>query len=338
MLGDIAASGRPMTDRPRVSVCIPTVNRPDMLREAIASVAAQTLPASEIVIADNSGKAESQKRIDEILGEFPNLPFVLIRHPVQLDAIDNFNSLIDGSRGERWACLPDDDRFCPDFLALSMQALDRHPECAFTFADHWIMRLDGTIDEKASELQSSRFGRTSLREGIYLHSDLFPLVMKQSICLQTGLFRRDVVESLHFIPRIMAGDQSFFMRLSTSSTPFNGYYIDKRVFEYRVHGEQITSTAGRKEMLQAKIDSFLTVSQVPLRHMEEFRAQLSRCYLALALLEAEEGSLKIAREHAFESVHLSLSLRSTAGALLTTAAPFAIRPIRALAKRLHVSP
>jgi hypothetical protein len=218
-----------------------------------------------------------------------------------------------------------------------MDALERHPECAFTFADHWIIREDGTVDEAASQAQSSRFGRTELNEGVYLHPELFPLVMKQSICLQTGLFRRAVVDSLHFTPRILAGDQAFFLRLSTSSTPFHGYYIDKRLFEYRVHGKQITSTTSRKQILQTMIDAYMTVSQVPLQHLAEFRGQLGRCHLALALLEAEEGSLKSAREHAMESVHLSPTLRNALGAFLTTAAPFAVRPIRALARRLHVT-
>jgi hypothetical protein len=197
------------------------------------------------------------------------------------------------------------------------------------------MRQDGTIDAEASRLQSIQFGRTSLRDGIYLHSELFPLVMKQSLCLQTGLYRRAVVDSLHFVPGILAGDFSFFLRLSTSATPFNGYYVDKRLFEYRIHGDQITSTTRRKEILQSKIDACMSVSQVPLKHLKEFTAELSQCHLALALLEAEEGSLKSAREHALESWQLSPTVRTALGALVTTTAPFAVAPIRALAKRLQ---
>ena len=40
--------------RPLVSLCIPTHERPDYLRIALESACAQTYPALEIIVSDNS--------------------------------------------------------------------------------------------------------------------------------------------------------------------------------------------------------------------------------------------------------------------------------------------
>jgi len=320
--------------RARVSVCIPTVDRPELLREAIASVAAQTWRDFEIVLADNSGDPALQRRIDEAMAGFPELRFVVKRHERRVDAIDNFNSLIDAAPGELWTVLTDDDRFRPNFLARSVEALDRHPECAFTFADHWMLRPDGTLDEAESEINTVRFGRTLLREGVYQHDQLFEIVLRQSVCLQTALFRRPVIASLRFLPGIMSGDQSLFMRLSAGRTPHHAYYIAERLFEYRAHEGQLSNTTGRKALLRAQIAACESAPEIPRQHRRQYNRKLSRCYLALALLEAEDGNHKAARADAAKSFVLSPGLRNTFGGLLAAAAPFAVKGVRTLRERL----
>ena len=322
----------------RVSVCIPTVDRVDLLREAIASVAAQTWRDFEVVIADNSGNAEGQRRIDGVMAEFPQLRFVLKRHPERLGAVENFNSLIDTAQGELWACLTDDDRIRPNFLARSVEALDRHPECAFTFADHWIIRADGTVDEADSKRNSIKFGRSTLREGVYLHPQLFELFLKQAMCLQTGVFRRPTIASLRFLPGILAGDYSLFLRLSAGPIQFNAYYVDERLFEYRLHFAQISGTTDKKTLIRDQIAACENVPGIPARYAGELNKKLSRAYLALALMEAEEGDGATARIDIGKSLGLSLSLGNALGGLLVTTAPFAIKGLRKLRGSLNRVP
>jgi glycosyltransferase involved in cell wall biosynthesis len=324
--------------RPRVSVCIPTVDRVEWLREAIASIAAQTWQDFEVVICDNSGNADGQRRIDEVMAAFPQLRFVLKRHPKRIDAIDNFNSLIDTAQGELWACLTDDDRVRPNFLARSVEVLDRHPECAFTFSDHWVMRADGSIDERLSEKTSVKYGRSTLREGVYFHAQLFDLFLKQAMCLQTGVYRRPMVASLRFLPGILAGDYSFFLRLSVGRQEFNAYYLDERLFEYRVHSSQITGTTDKKTLLRDQIAACENVFEIPERHARELNKKLSRSYLALALLEAEEGDKARARIDLGRSLRLNLNLTNALGGLLVTAGPSAVKGVRKLRASLNRMP
>lgn len=322
---------------PRVTVCIPTIDRPHFLREAIASVVAQTFDDFEIVIADNSGDVKLQNKIDAVLAEFPGLGFTLVRHPRQIHAADNFNSLIDAARGEMWTCLPDDDRFCPAFLERSVGALDQHADCAFTFSDHSVIDGHGVVSEPQSLAVSAQFGRSLLREGIYRHHQLFEIVMRQSLCLQAALFRRPVISLLKFVPGILALDQSLFLRLSTGQNSFDGYYLDQRLMEYRLHSEQISQTTPSSEFLRSTIDAMESVTNVPRRHVRQFNSKLSRIYLALALAEAEQGSGTIARTHALRSLRLSPGPVSALGALLTIAAPRAISPMRHVVRRIRNS-
>ena len=149
---------------PRVSVCVPTINRPRQFRETLQSIDGQTFRQFEIVVADNSGKPENQRAIDEVLTEFKHLPIRLLRHPKNLEVATNFNSMLDASRGEFWACLPDDDRYCPTFLARGVAALDANPECSFTFADHWITdRREHQRSAERRQFDDLRAGRSSGR-------------------------------------------------------------------------------------------------------------------------------------------------------------------------------
>lgn len=319
-----------MADSPRVSVGVPTVNRPALLWEAVASLAAQTYRDFEIVLADNSADPEYHKEVDRLIRAFPGIDFVLIRHPVRIGAIENFNRLIDAGRGEFWTCLPDDDRFCPNFLARSVAALDSHTECAFTFADHWIIFADGSLNRAESEAYSTRYGRTSLRERVYPHHEVFGLALRQSICLQTMLFRRDLIRSLRFVPDIISGDHSLCLRIGAASERWNGYYINERLFEYRLHAEQITSSTARKELLKSQIAAYESVPCVPVAHLRAYNAKLAANYLSLAFLEAEGSETASARAHAIRSARLSPGLQNILSALLVTAAPSAIKRARQL--------
>jgi glycosyltransferase involved in cell wall biosynthesis len=316
---------------PRVSVCIPTMNRPHQFRDALASVDSQTFRDFEIVVGDNSGNAESQRAIDRVLDEFTHLPVRLVRHEKTLEPALNFNSLIDEARGEFWVCLPDDDRLCSNFLARSVAALQTHPECSFTFADHWILLSDGTTDVARSRANSVAFGRDSLQEGVVGGDSLFGAALRQAICLQASMFRRRVLASFRFTPRMVTLDFSLQLRLGAATEPMSAYYISERLMEYRVHSDQISATTRRSELLSSTIAALESIERVPQAHAKSFHDKLSRQYLALALVEAEDGSRAAARMHAVKSVKIAGSTRTFLGAALVILAPRSIPLARRLA-------
>lgn len=49
----------------KVSICIPTYNRPTLLKELLDSILSQTYPNYEIIITDNSDTFETKELIEE---------------------------------------------------------------------------------------------------------------------------------------------------------------------------------------------------------------------------------------------------------------------------------
>src|SRR6516165_5526315 len=105
----------PMTKPPLVSVVIPTHNRPDMLREAIASVRAQTFTDYEILVVCNGSSQEDLVRY----GAIRDVRLVVTsRKGIGLA----LNIGIKAARGEWVAFLDDDDLWEPNKLENQLQA------------------------------------------------------------------------------------------------------------------------------------------------------------------------------------------------------------------------
>ena len=113
---DAAASdGRP----PTVSVVIPTYDRPEMLREAIESVLAQTYAPVELVVVDDGSPTSARPVVESL-----DADAVFHRFDHNRGANVARNEGIRRSSGEYVAFLDDDDRWEPQKLARQVAALE----------------------------------------------------------------------------------------------------------------------------------------------------------------------------------------------------------------------
>ena len=108
-----------------VTIGIPTYNRADgYLREALAAALAQTYSHIEILVADNSSTDDTESVVSAIGGD----RVTYVKHPTNLGAQGNYNSLVELARGEYFLMLHDDDRIDPDFVEACVTAMgDRRP-------------------------------------------------------------------------------------------------------------------------------------------------------------------------------------------------------------------
>jgi glycosyltransferase involved in cell wall biosynthesis len=97
---------------PRVSVCIPTFDRAEMLKRAISSILAQTFGDFEIVISFDAGPCQP----DDVLSGFKDPRIRAVRQPSNLGILGNFNACINESRGAIIKPLGDDDELAPRCL------------------------------------------------------------------------------------------------------------------------------------------------------------------------------------------------------------------------------
>ncbi len=110
------------TPLPAVSVVIPTHQRPQFLRESVASVLGQTLAPAELVVVSDVPDAESRAIVEELAAGSTVQVTFLERDGVP-GASASRNAGAHASTAPLVAFLDDDDRWLPTFLERTVAAL-----------------------------------------------------------------------------------------------------------------------------------------------------------------------------------------------------------------------
>jgi glycosyltransferase involved in cell wall biosynthesis len=218
---------------PKISVCIPTFNRADLLAIAIDSVLQQTEQDFELIVCDDG----SQDATPELMSQYKDSRIHYIHHPQNIGKSNNMRSGFEAAQGDYFIKFDDDDRITPEFLACTSEVLDREPRVDFVGTDHWVIDINNLRNEQATQVNSQKWGRTNLRQGV-VENLLDVVFVKQSFQIGATLFRRQVLQEVgYMLPNIQnCEDNDLFVRLALAGK--QGYYLPKRLMEYRVHAEQ----------------------------------------------------------------------------------------------------
>jgi glycosyltransferase involved in cell wall biosynthesis len=120
---------------PAVSVIIPTYNRAAMVKEAIASVLAQSYADWEMIVVDDGSTDETEAALADVL---PQLTYVRQEH-LGVSAARNRGAAM--ARGEYLAFLDSDDLWLANKLKRQMRFMTSHPEALICYTDEiWIRR------------------------------------------------------------------------------------------------------------------------------------------------------------------------------------------------------
>jgi predicted O-linked N-acetylglucosamine transferase (SPINDLY family)/glycosyltransferase involved in cell wall biosynthesis len=109
-----------------IEIVIATCNRPEMLRTALKSVAAQTIRSriGSVIVSENGGNKESAK----VCAEFTSLPINYIFRDPPLSAMEHARILSLRETTEKYtAILHDDDWWCPNHLESAFYNLEKAP-------------------------------------------------------------------------------------------------------------------------------------------------------------------------------------------------------------------
>lgn len=203
-----------MSDRPFISVIIPTFNRAVQVQAALKSVLAQTYPEFEVIIVDDGSTDGTGEAIQEMISS-PGTGEERIRYffqPNQGSSVSR-NKGIEQARGEWISFLDSDDVWLPEKLELQMQAIQQFEgQCGGCFTDSQMVNDQGMNDS------SFRcFGRPC-QQPIGIASEAL-LSIARSFCgfwLSTLLVRTDLSRRIGgFDPEIQGPeDRDFYFRLA----------------------------------------------------------------------------------------------------------------------------
>jgi glycosyltransferase involved in cell wall biosynthesis len=125
---------------PAVSIIMPTFNRLEFLKPAIASVFAQTFQHWELIIADD-GSSEPTRIYLRALQDDPRVQLILMPHTGKPSIVSNV--AIREARGEYVAFLDSDDVWLPNKLELQIASLRRHPERGWSYTKFALIDASG---------------------------------------------------------------------------------------------------------------------------------------------------------------------------------------------------
>ena len=158
--------GPPVTDdRPLLTICTPTFERPDLLRRALGSVVAQVDPRMtqvELVVADNSESDESEDVAKALLASWPG-PTRYVRNRPSLGMVGNHNRCIELAAGRNIAFLHDDDAFVAGGIGHVLDVVSAPDAREVHLFGVDVVRIDGRIRRRQRPRRDERLSpRTAL--------------------------------------------------------------------------------------------------------------------------------------------------------------------------------
>lgn len=118
---------------PRVTVVTALYNHADWIVEALQSVADGDLADLECIVVDDGSTDGSAKEVERWSRRNPDLPLLLLRHPVNRGLPRARNAAVDFARGEFAFILDADNRVFPSGIKRLVEAIDSDPEASFAY-------------------------------------------------------------------------------------------------------------------------------------------------------------------------------------------------------------
>lgn len=213
--------------RPKVSVILPTYNRPDRLTEALQSVLRQTCQDFEIVVVNDGGTD-----VGATVAALNDGRIMYIQHDRNRGLAASRNTGLTAASGTYIAYLDDDDRYLPNHLETLVSVLDQG-EYKVAYTDAWRVH-EQVVDNRHIEIGRDVPYSYDFNAAHLLVSNYFPV-----LCM---MHRRDCLEQVgRFDESLYAHeDWDLWIRMATVF-PFKHMPCTTAEFSWRTDGSSMTS-------------------------------------------------------------------------------------------------
>lgn len=224
------------TQRPTVSVCIPTFNRDRSLAESISSVRNQTFTDFELIISDNA----SEDNTKSLVASFTDSRIRYSRNSTNVGPLENMNRCLRLAQGRYIAFLPDDDLMLPENLTAKVAALDAHDTVALVHSSYHLIDESGQV---VKENTNWGHGRDRAFDAIENRLDILTAPFNL-INLPTVLFRRSCYEKLGGFSAGYSGeiglafDYEYWLRIALY---WDVEYLTTPLIKWRIHQGSLTN-------------------------------------------------------------------------------------------------
>lgn len=153
-----------MTTQYKVSICLPTCNRPELVTRCIESCLAQTHENIEILIGDDSRDESTERLIAQRYAHDARI--VYHRNVVPLGQARNVASLFKRATGDQILLIHDDDYLLDNSIERLLAQWQRDPDLDVAFGKQYEIDQEGNVDIAASRRTNLKFHRTRAAAGL----------------------------------------------------------------------------------------------------------------------------------------------------------------------------
>ena len=198
-----------------VSVVVATYKREIELKKALESLAGQTYPYMEIVLVDDNGNEEWNRKVSEIVDEFRNshsniMLEYIVNTPNQGSARTR-NIGINSAKGEYVTFLDDDDIYLPDKILKQVEFMETN-QYDYSITD---LRLYNENDKEIEKRIRSYIKETTVEALRMYHlkyhmTGTDTMMFKKEYLIQIGCFAPiDVGDEFYLMQRAIEGGGKF---------------------------------------------------------------------------------------------------------------------------------
>jgi glycosyltransferase involved in cell wall biosynthesis len=219
-----------------VSICVPTYNRPELVREAVESALNQTYADIEVVVSDDSPDDRTEHALTDLIGA---RQIRYVRNKAALRQARNVNQLFDLANGEFLVLLHDDDLLLPDAVSALVDCFVVDPAITAAFGKQYLIGRNGKADEAGSVSLNATYWRTPEFAGrqLGLRSVLVAQFPNDGYMVRAMTARQVRYRDVPSVGD--ACDFDFGLRLAATDTTF--YFLDRYTAKYRITGESVGS-------------------------------------------------------------------------------------------------
>lgn len=272
---------------PKVSVVIPTHNRPEFLKKALVSVLGQTYDDFEIIVVDDG----LEKRADKIVNDFHDNRIKYIQHKEGRGGSVARNTGIKMAQGEYVAFLDDDDEWFKNKLEQQVKLLEASDDkVGFCYTG-----VERKVDDKIiiNKVFSGEINYFEIALRHFKGALTSTLLVKKEVFKRCGLFDEDLPSHQ---------EAELIIRFSKE---YKAIGIDKpliRMFGDSNHkhigGDLNKRTRGMEMVLEKYKDEY-----------KKRPAVLAQNLFRLALFYRDNGNKKKARENFQKALIIKFNLR-----------------------------
>jgi glycosyltransferase involved in cell wall biosynthesis len=243
-----------------ISVIIPTYHRPQLLKETIESIWAQTVKPDEILIGDDSKNDETEKLVAEELIPGSLIPIRYFRNSPALGQAKNVDMLISQASGNLISLMHDDDLYCPTAFQVLAPCF-KDAKVAVAFGKQFLADEFGRIDQKASEQLNKTFYRT--KEAAQVPMEFLDSAILQQFPNNGYLIRAEIAKTVGYAKAGQlfgdACDQGFSILCAMAFPELKVSFLDQHTAIYR---QSLQSVGRSNHCNDAGYRAFMFVSQL----------------------------------------------------------------------------